>query len=395
MSDQSPPGASEPGPVDSSGPGGKSEPPGPVVPRQSSGPDPSDGSSATEPGGSGWPAADPAGPARPEVGGAAAGQPVDPYPWHPPAPPVHTLPPGAGPYPGYPPYGGHPPYGWPAVGGNPNDPLVNPPYAGVGGWFARCAGAVRRGWPLLLPLLFLTQVLPSLTISLVTLGLSPSVEEQSLPADGSLPEGFFRDLAVLGAAVVVLALLSSLVQCVGWAGGTWVVTRQAAGEPVAFGGALRYGLRRAPGLWGWQLLVSLLVLAGSCFFLLPGVYLAFALALAGPVYLFERQSPIGRSFRFFHDRLGLVLGRVGLVALAMLLGVGIGAVLEEIATAPFGLDPLASPGSAVAVLVLVLVAGVLTLPFQLVQLVGLLATYAEQRAQEGPVDAARLAAELG
>ncbi|WP_243707764.1 hypothetical protein [Micromonospora sp. KC606] len=358
---------------------------------------------------------------------SAAGQPVDAYPWPPAAPPAHTFPPGAGsqpgeaypgtvpypgyppgvvpypgyppgvvPYPGYPPHGGHLPYGWPVgYGGNPHDPLVNPPYAGVNGWFARCAGAVRRGWRLLLPLLFLTQVLPNLVISVVVLGLSSFAAPRSLPADGSLPDNFFRDLAILGVVVLVVGVLSSLVQCVGWAGGTWVVTRQAAGEPVAFGGAFRYGLRRAPGLWGWQLLVSLLVLAGSCFFILPGIYLAFALALAGPVYLFERHSPIGRSFRFFHDRLGLVLGRVGLVALALLLGVGVGAVLEEIATAPFGVDPLASPGPAVAVLGVILLSGVLTLPFQLAQLVGLVAAYAEQRAQEGPVDAARLAAELG
>ncbi|WP_207921468.1 hypothetical protein, partial [Micromonospora sp. KC721] len=318
-----------------------------------------------------------------------------PYPGMPyPGQPYPAMPPGAGPYPGYPPYGGQVPYGWPEVGGNPNDPLVNPPYAGVNGWFARCAGAVRRGWRLLVPLLFLTQVLPSLVISLVALGLSPSAVEP-LPADGSLPDGFFRELAVFGGVIVVVSALASLVQCVGWAGGTWVVTRQAAGEPVALAGALRYGLRRALGLWGWQLLVSLLVVAGMCLFVLPGVYLAFALALAGPVYLFERHNPIGRSFRFFHDRLGLTLGRVGLVALAVLVGAVGGGMLEEIVTAPFGLDPLASPGSAVAVPGLILVAGVLTLPFQLAQLVGLVAAYAEQRAHEGPVDAARLAAELG
>ncbi|WP_197701440.1 hypothetical protein [Micromonospora coxensis] len=348
----------------------------------------------------------PAGPpASTAPGGPAAtapGQPV--YPWDPAAPshvfpPTGGFPPGAGPYagfpPGYPPYGGHLPYGWPGGGGwDPDDPLVNPPHAGVNGWFARCAGAVRRGWRLLLPLLFLTQVLPGLALSLVSLALSPGAGDE-LPADGSLPDGFLTDLAVFGSVVFLVSLLLSLVQCVGWAGGTWVVARQAAGEPVDLGGAVRYGLRRAPGLWGWQLLVSLLVLVGVCFFVLPGVYLAFALALVGPVYLFERQNPIGRSFRFFHDRLGLVLGRVGLVALALLAGGLIGFVLETVATAPFGADPFGSPAAVTAVVAVTVVSSVLTLPVQLIQLVGLVATYAEQRAQEGPVNAARLAAELG
>ncbi|MEV4491530.1 hypothetical protein AB0K04_15595 [Micromonospora coxensis] len=509
MSDQSPPGSPEPGSAGSSGPGGHPEPADPAVPRQSTGPAPSDQPPATGLHGPDQPvAAGPGGPTRPEADDPATGPsspdptapgPVTPdptaadptapgpaavdpaaptpgtpegpagatppgppgftapggppgftapggpsgftapggpsgftapggpsgfaapggpsgftapegpagtpgQPWDPAAPghvfpPTGGFPPGAGPYagfpPGYPPYGGHLPYGWPGAGGwDPDDPLVNPPHAGVNGWFARCAGAVRRGWRLLVPLLFLTQVLPGLVLSLVSLALSPGAGEE-LPADGSLPDGFLGDLALFGSVVFLVSLLLSLVQCVGWAGGTWAVTRQAAGEPVDLGGAFRYGLRRALGLWGWQLLASLLVLVGICFFVLPGIYLAFALALAGPVYLFERQNPIGRSFRFFHDRLGLVLGRVGLVALALLAGGLIGFVLETVATAPFGADPFGTPAAVTAMVAVTVVSSVLTLPVQLIQLVGLVATYAEQRAQEGPVNAARLAAELG
>ncbi|MEV4481072.1 hypothetical protein [Micromonospora coxensis] len=488
MSDQSPPGSPEPGSAGSSGPGGHPEPADQAVPRQSTGPAPSDQPPATgldgpdqpvaagpggptrpepddpatgssspdptgpEPGSSGSSSPDPTapapvtpdptaagptapgpaapGPAAPTPGapeGPAGATPPGPpgftapggppgftapggpagtpgQPWDPAAPghvfpPTGGFPPGAGPYagfpPGYPPYGGYLPYGWPGAGGwDPDDPLVNPPHAGVNGWFARCAGAVRRGWRLLVPLLFLTQVLPGLVLSLVSLALSPGAGEE-LPADGSLPDGFLGDLALFGSVVFLVSLLLSLVQCVGWAGGTWAVTRQAAGEPADLGGAFRYGLRRALGLWGWQLLASLLVLVGICFFVLPGIYLAFALALVGPVYLFERQNPIGRSFRFFHDRLGLVLGRVGLVALALLAGGLIGFVLETVATAPFGADPFGSPAAVTAMVAVTVVSSVLTLPVQLIQLVGLVATYAEQRAQEGPVNAARLAAELG
>ena len=116
------------------------------------------------------------------------------------------------------------------------------------------------------------------------------------------------------------SLVVGLVQAVGWAAGTWVITQQAAGQPASLDAALRYGLRRALGLWGWTLLVSLLIGIGFCFCVLPGIYLAFALSMAGPVYLFERHNPIGRSFRMFHDRLGLLLGRVALVAVAVIVG---------------------------------------------------------------------------
>ncbi|MEH0982860.1 hypothetical protein [Micromonospora sp. CPCC 205556] len=318
-------------------------------------------------------------------------------------PPTAGFPPGSDPsagFPlGYPPYGGYPPpygaqlpYGWQA-GGDPDDPLVNPPYAGVAGWFRRCTGALRRGWRVLLPLMLLTQTVPAAALSLLSLGLGPVEEE--LPADGSLPDGFLGDLVTFGVAVLVAGLFIGLAQSVGWAGGTWVVARQAAGEPADLGGALRYGLRRALGLWGWTLLITLIVTVGVCFCVLPGIYLAFALALAGPVYLFERQNPIGRSFRFFHDRLGMVLGRVALVAAAVVVGSLVGGVVEAVGTLPFGVDPYSSPGTAVGASLVVVLSAVLVVPVHLLQLVGLVVSYAEQRAHEGPVNAARLAAELG
>ncbi|QDY10842.1 hypothetical protein FJK98_29910 [Micromonospora sp. HM134] len=293
-------------------------------------------------------------------------------------PTAGSLPPGVGPYAG--------PWG-------PEDPLVNPPYAGLEGWFGRCTGAVRRSWRPLLPLLLLTQVVPAVAVSLLSLGMGP--DATVLPADGSLPEGYLSDLVIYGVSVFLVALAFGVVQGIGWAGGTWVVTRQAAGQPADLPGALRYGARRCLGLWGWMLVLGVLVGVGFCLCLLPGIYLAFALALAGPVYLFEGQNPIGRSFRMFHDRLGMVLGRVALVALAVLLGSVLGGVVESVGTLPFGTDPFTAPGTAVGAVAVILVSAVLVLPAYLMQLVGLVVTYAEQRAQEGPVNVTRLVAELG
>ncbi|MFG1889590.1 hypothetical protein ACGFIR_17175 [Micromonospora sp. NPDC049051] len=344
----------------------------------------------------------PDGPVAP--GGGVPAGPQPPQDWV--FPPTGGYPVGAGPYGGQPwypgapvAYPGQPVHGWhpPAYGLDPADPLVTPPGAGVNGWFNRCVGAVRRGWRLLLPILLLTQVLPAAVVSVLSLVVDPTARWDQAMAEEptTLPDTFVTDLGVMLSVVLGSALVFGLVQSLGWAAGTWVVTRQAAGESVSMGAALSHGARRALGLWGWTLLMSVIIGLGVCFCVIPGIYFAFALSMAGPVYLFERQHPIGRSFRMFHDRLGLLLGRVALVAAAVIIGGGAAGMVEGIGTLPFGTTPLDSPGTAVGVLVVTLLGAVLALPTHLAQLVGLVVTYAEQRAHEGPVDSARLAGELG
>lgn len=323
-----------------------------------------------------WP-----GPSDPGDAGRPAG-------WGP-VPPPQSYPPGApsAHWQSWPGYGQH----------DPNDPLVTPPGAGLVGWWSRCLGALQRSWPVLLPIMLLTQVLPSAVLSLLSLRFDPSANLDLAPAGDSiaLPDNFIPDMLTFGGVILVGGILLGLVQSVGWAAGTWVVIRQALGEPVRLGEALRYGLRRAPGLWLWTLLTGLLIGVGICLCVLPGIYLAFALSLVGPVFLFERGNPIGRSFRIFHNRLGMVLGRVALVAAVLIVGSLFVGLLETVGLLPFGVEPMASPASAVGAAAVVLVAALLTLPVYLAQLVGPLMTYAEQRAHEGPVNTAQLAAELG
>ncbi|WP_284706305.1 hypothetical protein [Micromonospora phytophila] len=320
-------------------------------------------------------------------------------------PPTGGYPAGAGPYGGQPwypgapvAYPGQPAYGWypPGHGFDPADPLVTPPGVGLGGWFERCLGAVRRGWRLLLPILLLTQVLPAAAISMLALVVDPSAEWEATTADdpAALPDGFAADLGVVLGVLIGGTLLFGLVQSLGWAAGAWVIARQAAGEPVSLGTALGYGVRRALGLWGWTLLTSVIIGFGLCLCVLPGIYFAFALSMAGPVYLFERQHPIGRSYRMFHDRLGLLLGRVALVAVAVVVVTVAAGMVETVASLPLGTTPMDSPVTAVAAFVVALVGAVLAVPAHLAQLVGLVVTYAEQRAHEGPVNSAQLAGEL-
>ncbi|WP_431936382.1 hypothetical protein [Micromonospora sp. RP3T] len=378
---------------------------------------------STPPAGWPWPAAGPAHPGQPMPGAPYPGQPMPgapfpgqsmpgvpfpgqsmpgvPYPGQPmpgaaypgqpmpgavyPGPPM----PGAA-YPGYPGSGGWYP------GLDPQDPLVTPPYAGVGGWFARCAGAVRRGWRQLLPIMLLTQGVPAAVISVLSLFLVPA-DEMATGPDGApvLPDGYLEHVFVFYGVVLFAALVFGPLQAVGWGAGTWVVARQAAGEPAGLGGALRYGARRALGLWGWTIVVSLLITVGACLCLLPGIYAGFAVALFGPVYLFERQEPVGRAWRMFHNRFGMVLGRVALVACALVAAAVLDAVVGAVSGAAFGTDPMSGPGTAVGAVTLAVVGAALAAPAYLAQLVGLVVAYAEQRAHEGPVNAARLAAELG
>ncbi|MEV6374708.1 hypothetical protein [Micromonospora musae] len=330
------------------------------------------------------------------------GQPGTPSGWgyppagHPAAPTPAGYPPAAGPYPGQTWYGG-PAAGWYPPGIDPNDPLVTPPGVGLGGWWQRCLGAVRRGWRVLLPLLLLTQVLPGVVFSVISLGVDPTARwDVSTAQDPSrLPDTFVGDVTVLLLVSLAGSVLIGLVQCLGWAAGTWVIARQAAGEVVDLPGALRYGVRRMFGLWGWTLLAGLTIAVGVCFCILPGIYVAFALSLFGPVYLFERVNPLGRAWGMFHKQFAMVLGRVALVAAVLLVLSLVVGGLQGAAVAPFGVDPLGSAGTAIGVIVVLAITGVLTLPVQFLQLVGLVVTYAEQRALEGPVNSARLAAELG
>ncbi|MCZ7426987.1 hypothetical protein O7607_14725 [Micromonospora sp. WMMA1949] len=349
-------------------------------------------------------------PGTPPHGSSAPGTP--PHGWNTPGTPPQgwnappgTPPPGwGGPaYPAYPmPGAAYPMQAGPGAyagwfpGIDPQDPLVNPPHAGIGPWFARCTAALRRGWRQLLPIVLLTQVLPASVIGVLTLVFSPEGELATAP-DGApaLPAGFWGQMFAFYGVLLAAGLVFGLLQATGWAAGTWVVARQAAGEPTGLGTAFRYGMRRALGLWGWTLLVSLLAMLGTCLCLLPGIYVTFALALFGPVYLFERREPIGRAWRMFHNRFGMVLGRVALVIAVLLAATVLDAVVGAISGAAFGVEPMNAVGTAIGAVVLAVFGALLATPAYLAQQVGLVVTYAEQRAQEGPVNAARLAAELG
>jgi hypothetical protein len=195
-------------------------------------------------------------------------------------------------------------------------------------------------------------------------------------------------------AAIAGAVLISLSQALGYAAATWIITREALGEPAPVGGALRFGVRRMAGLWGWSLLYGLVAGFGLCLCVLPGIYFGFALALFGPVYLFERVNPFGRAWRMFHDNFGPVLGRLALLAAAVVAVQVVVSLFQNIGLAVSGGSTMESGADLAIALAFTLVGYVALLPATLLQASGLVVTYAEQRARQGPLTTAGLASEL-
>jgi len=333
-----------------------------------------------------------------------------PPPWEP-APGQPGQPPGSGPptwdpsslYAAGPVYpapgvapGAVPGYPWHAPAYlDPTDPLVPPPGAGFPAWSSRVTASLRRSWRSLAIILGLTQALPTLLFSvglLVYFGTSTYTFEVA-PGEEVPADEFGAAFAVALVPALVFALMISFTQALGYAAATWTMVREAAGEPAPLGAALRYGVGRMVGVWGWSLVYGLIVAGGLCLCLIPGLYFGAALALFGPVYLFEREHPIGRSWRMFHDNVGQVLGRV-----ATILAVGIAfQVVVSIVQNLVSL-PIAATGSSAAQLPVAVFGAVLgavgLVPPAMYQTAGLVIAYAEQRARQGPLGTPGLLAEL-
>jgi hypothetical protein len=336
-------------------------------------------------------------PGRPDEPGPGAGprQPAEPGYWDPATPPYAYPPPQPFPAPGY--LGQQPVPWW----YDPGDPLVNPPGAGLSGWFARAVDVVRRSWRILLLIALITQFAPTVVLSIVGLGLLSTLSLPTVPATPDdpppeLPPGSGADLALFVGVVLVGLVISILLQTVGWAAGAWAVTRQAGGQRAPLGAALAYGLRRAPGLVLWTLLSGLIVMVGIVLCILPGIYFAFALSLVGPVFLFERRNPIGRSFSLFHARPWMLLGRETLLAAVLIVGWFATTIVGQLALLPTDSVRFGSVDVSVGSMLAYPVYAAVQVAVGVLVLAGLLVTYAEQRAQEPRrITTSTLLAELG
>jgi hypothetical protein len=280
------------------------------------------------------------------------------------------------------------------------DPLVTPPGFGVNGWFQRISETLKRSWKSLLLVFAVTALLPTVVLAVAgvlaaaTFLVPFQKELVAASAAGRKPDFQFDTNMTAGVVVVGIVVVIALLflQFAGYAAGAYTATREAAGLPVTLSESLGYGLRRCAGLFGWNLVTGLLIGLGALACLLPAFYVAAATALVGPVYLFERQRPIARSFEIFHRNLGRILGRLALVVVIYYGGSIVVGIVESVANAALGsTDPTVALPSAIGVSV---VGAVLRLPLTIFLVVGILLTYAEQRGHEAPATSASLAAEL-
>lgn len=289
---------------------------------------------------------------------------------------------------------------WPLA----DDPIVNPPGIGVNGWFSRIWATLQRSWKSLALIFVITQLAPTIVLAVAGVLLSASFlvpfqkELTESSVEGRDPQFDFPVGAFAGffGVLVIVLIVLLFVQAAGYAAATYSTTREAAGLPAPFGESMTYGFRRCFGLFGWELLAGLLAIAGFFACILPGFYVVAATALVGPIYMFERgrgtQGPISRSFSIFHQNLGRILGRLALVVVVYYGGSIVVSIIENVANAALGSsDPSVALPGAIGVSVFGAIIGI---PLTMFLFVGILLTYAEQRAHEAPTSAAQLAAEL-
>lgn len=184
------------------------------------------------------------------------------------------------------------------------------------------------------------------------------------------------DLLGISAVSIAVGVVVAYLSAAGWAAVMRLVTADAAGAPVTFGDAFRYGARRGLAIWGWYILAYVCVLVGACLCVLPGLYLAVTFALFAPVALYEGGPAIARSLRLVHKSFGPMLGRIALLC-AVVMGIGL----------VFGVGESVSsviPGNTVFVYI---VRGIFSYLGEIATMsvlcVGLLVTYAEARFREG------------
>ncbi|MCA1271044.1 hypothetical protein LCE32_13425 [Streptomyces sp. 7G] len=115
-------------------------------------------------------------------------------------------------------------------------------------------------------------------------------------------------VAVLGAACAVAA--------VGWAGGIRILAEPStAGKPAGVKDAYRFGLSRMLSLLPWTVGVAVLLVVGLAAFVVPGLYVLFALSLFSFPVIFEPDAnPLRRSFALTHAGGRRVAARLGVLA---------------------------------------------------------------------------------
>lgn len=298
--------------------------------------------------------------------------------------------PGAAPYGA----GGPPPTGGFTIPGYAApDPLGDAAEAGFESWARRTVAICRRSAGPVLAILAATSIPPVLVTSVVYGLMSGRLNDAMIadPQTATLSQigHFYAQLSGVVGVLMLVSVVTSYLTAVGWVAALRIMATDAAGRPREIGSAVRFGLRRGLALWGWYILAYLCVSVGTCFCLVPGIYLALALSMIAPITVFERGVPaFTRSFRLVHGNFWPVVGR--LVVLALVVGAYLLLLSCVLNAATGGLDTTSTtaavPGTG-QIVVTSIVQAVLTLPATLVGIAGILAAYVGLRAHEEGTEA--------
>ncbi|WP_433508080.1 hypothetical protein ACQP04_17430 [Pseudonocardia halophobica] len=265
---------------------------------------------------------------------------------------------------GYPPQGygpegyGQQPYGYgqPAqYPGGAAAPLADPLVAAdFSDWWTKVLAVLKRSWQPLL-LIQIATALPALIIG-------------ALIAVIVAAGGGWVGVAIGGGlSLIIVVAVSLLAQ----GASVYVVTRQAAEQPVGAGEALSFAARRALPLLGWGILAGILVFIGFLLLVIPGIYLSvvFVASLTG-VIMYERAG-IGRTFELVNREFWGTFGRLITFAIAAAVYSGIISAIVSTFTDPNSLSRS-------------IIVNILTLPVTLAAAGVAVVTYASLRNKENP-----------
>ncbi|GAA4439981.1 hypothetical protein [Phytohabitans houttuyneae] len=317
--------------------------------------------------------------------------------------PSQPVPPGPGGQPSPAPYAGpwvppqSPQWGpqwsgqWGPPPGYPPDPLISPDF---GGWWQRGFTIAKRCWRQILALQAIVGVLTFTVETVSTAWQSFATRDMDQAAaagdDPALITLFAGSgLVIVGTVVVMIVSMLATLAAVR------IVVEAATGREPDLGAALAAAVGRVGPMFGWGLLAGLLIVAGLCACVVPGLYFAAVLLVLSPVIALERGNGIGRCFKLFHGDFGASLARtatiLGIVFGAALAGGAIGLIASLAAppaTASTGAIIAAAAVSSGVSVVLSGAIRLLTDPLTVT-------AYADMRARIEPLSTAVLAHEAG
>jgi hypothetical protein len=245
---------------------------------------------------------------------------------------------------------------------------------------------MRRSWKSLL-IYRLIALVPSILIAIALSGFTNQIAQPS------------RNVRLtIGGGALVLTLVSYLssivIYAVSTAASAHVLAHDAAAASqgsmarVTWQQGLRFGFSRLLPMIGWSIATGLLVIVGSLFCLLPGIYLGvvFFGTLTGVVAFERPSSVVSRCFELMKGNWWDMFGRALLVVVGLFLfSCGVGLLSGGFSVAA-SRSTTGSAGSTI-------LSSVLGIPLAMFLSVAAIVTYAELRRKLEPISSAQLAAE--